>query len=61
MPKANRDYWRQKIAKNRIRDEKYLSEYAARGWDLLTVWECETHDREALASRLRAFLNVPAT
>jgi DNA mismatch endonuclease (patch repair protein) len=61
LPKANQDYWLRKIAKNRGRDEKYLSEYAARGWDLLTVWECETHDRAALAARLRAFLKGPAT
>ncbi len=54
-PKANADYWREKIAKNRARDQKHLAEYAARGWDVLTVWECETRDREALERRLLEF------
>ena len=31
MPKANADYWRAKIARNRARDEKTLAAYAAIG------------------------------
>jgi DNA mismatch endonuclease (patch repair protein) len=56
-PKANAGYWRDKIAKNRARDEKHLASYRALGWDVLIVWECETRDRAALAQRLAAYLN----
>jgi len=31
-PKANAGYWRDKIAKNRARDEKHLASYRALGW-----------------------------
>jgi len=55
-PKTNEVYWREKIAKNRARDEKHRAAYEAMGWDVLTVWECETRDRQALAERLRAFV-----
>jgi DNA mismatch endonuclease (patch repair protein) len=55
-PKANADYWRDKIAKNRARDEKHLESYRALGWDVLTVWDCEMRDRAALVERLRTFL-----
>jgi DNA mismatch endonuclease, patch repair protein len=56
MPKANADYWRAKIAKNRARDEKHQAAYATMGFDLLTIWECETRDEAALAEKLRAFV-----
>ena len=54
MPKANADYWRAKIARNRARDAKTLAAYDAMGWRALTVFECELKDRKALAARLRS-------
>jgi DNA mismatch endonuclease, patch repair protein len=55
-PKANADYWRAKIARNRARDEKNLAALAVRGFRALIVWECELKDRAATEDRLRAFL-----
>ena len=52
MPKANADYWRAKIARNRARDEKTLAAYAAMGWRALVVYECELKDRPLLGARL---------
>jgi DNA mismatch endonuclease (patch repair protein) len=56
MPKTNADYWRHKIAGNRERDEKTEAQYAAMQWRVLTIWECETRDRRALAERLVNFV-----
>ncbi len=56
MPKANADYWRAKIARNRARDEANASRLAALGWRAMIVWECEIRDVEALEKRLREFL-----
>ncbi|HVP99113.1 MAG TPA: DNA mismatch endonuclease Vsr [Roseiarcus sp.] len=53
-PKANADYWRAKIARNRARDEKTLAALAAMGWRALIVHECELKDRDALRARLKA-------
>ena len=58
-PKANAEYWRQKIAGNLLRDEAHLKSCAAMGWRVLTVWECETRDAAALTERLRAFVSGP--
>ena len=52
MPKANADYWRAKIARNRARDEKTLAAYAAMGWRALVVYECELKNAAALEARL---------
>jgi len=57
-PKANADYWRAKIARNRARDERTLAAYAAMGWRTLVVHECELKDAEALAARLRHALGA---
>jgi DNA mismatch endonuclease (patch repair protein) len=57
MPKANRDYWQAKIARNRARDIKNQESLHNMGWQVLVVWECETKDYEALAVKLRDFLN----
>jgi DNA mismatch endonuclease (patch repair protein) len=45
-PSSNQEYWSVKIAANRARDERKSAELAARGWRVLTVWECETKLRE---------------
>lgn len=56
MPKANAEYWRAKIDRNRARDEANHSRLAALGWRALAIWECELKDRDALEKKLRAFL-----
>lgn len=56
MPKANADYWRAKIARNRARDETHREALAALGWRALTIWECELKDKAALETKLRNFV-----
>jgi len=58
MPKANADYWREKIARNRTRDERHRAAYQGMGWDVLTVWECETRDEAGLKEKLLGFAQV---
>lgn len=41
LPKANRSYWRAKIARNRQRDAGHLLFLRRLGWKTLVVWECE--------------------
>ena len=55
-PKANAEFWRAKIERNRARDAVTAERLAALGWRSLVVWECGLQDRAALAARLRVFL-----
>jgi DNA mismatch endonuclease (patch repair protein) len=55
-PRANADYWRDKIARNKARDARALDALSGMGWGALILWECELRDRAALGGRLRAFL-----
>lgn len=54
-PKSNADYWLPKIAGNQERDARHLAELS-RGWQVLTVWECELREPNALSARLSAFM-----
>ncbi|CAK0753874.1 Type II nicking enzyme V.XorIIP [Azospirillaceae bacterium] len=56
QPKENAEYWRAKIARNQERDSINTRLLLEMGWKVLAVWECELKDKEALATRLRAFL-----
>ena len=56
VPKANRDYWLTKVARNRARDQAARAALEAAGWRVETVWECELKDAEALAARVGRWL-----
>src|SRR5271156_2256856 len=47
IPKANADYWRAKIGRNRVRDKQTLAAYEAMGWRALVVHECELKEPAA--------------
>jgi DNA mismatch endonuclease (patch repair protein) len=56
VPKANRDYWVAKVARNRARDATARAALERAGWRVEVVWECELKDRAALEARARAWL-----
>lgn len=41
MPKTNKEYWQNKIAKNIQRDAKIMQYYKDNNWNILRVWEHE--------------------
>jgi DNA mismatch endonuclease, patch repair protein len=57
LPTSNLDFWRRKIAANRSRDSRAQEQLRNDGWDVLTVWECETKDNAGLVKRLMDFLD----
>jgi DNA mismatch endonuclease (patch repair protein) len=59
VPKANRDYWLAKVARNKARDTRNVVDLAAAGWRVETVWECEMKDQDALRERLAKLLQAP--
>lgn len=57
VPKSNREFWVQKLKKNKTRDRKTIKALAADGWDSLVVWQCELKDIGAVAVEISAFLD----
>ena len=60
VPRANRDYWLGKVARNRARDAVSRTALEAKDWRVETVWECELRDAAALRSRAAAWLGKEA-
>jgi DNA mismatch endonuclease (patch repair protein) len=58
IPKANRGYWKAKLARNVGRDKSHRAALRRLGWQVLIVWECEATPRDSgrLASRVLRFL-----
>ena len=40
IPQSNRDFWLQKITRNRLRDYANYAACREQGWHVLVVWEC---------------------
>ncbi|HEX6859297.1 MAG TPA: DNA mismatch endonuclease Vsr [Caulobacteraceae bacterium] len=55
-PKANRDYWTAKVARNRARDTAAREALETAGWRVETLWECELKDEAAVSARLSRML-----
>ncbi len=62
IPQNNRPYWEKKLGRNVERDERSQRALAERGWEVITLWECEIpRDEAALRERLRDALNLTGT
>jgi DNA mismatch endonuclease (patch repair protein) len=59
VPKANRPYWEGKVRRNRERDGEHRAALEARGWRVLTLWECELKDEAALEQALDREILAP--
>ena len=57
LPKTRVDFWTAKLEGNRKRDIREIAELKKAGWRVFVVWECELKNLEALAKRLRRFLD----
>lgn len=44
LPGSRTEFWREKLTKNRQRDEVVLATVQALGWRVLVIWECATRE-----------------
>ena len=51
-PKDNKDYWQQKISRNRKRDKIVNRTLVANGWTTIRVWECQLKNEKTLRTKL---------
>jgi DNA mismatch endonuclease, patch repair protein len=56
IPETRVDYWKPKLEGNRARDARNQDALRSRGWDVLTVWECELKRMDETAAAIDAFL-----
>ena len=46
IPKSNREFWVEKIRRNKERDKEEQRKLAEMGWHCITVWECELNSKQ---------------
>jgi DNA mismatch endonuclease (patch repair protein) len=52
VPATNAQFWQTKRSGNAARDKRNARQLRKLGWNVLTVWECETMDAERVEARL---------
>ncbi len=61
-PATRQEFWQSKFAANKARDALVADRLKAIGWQVITVWECQTKEKselDALARAILAILPVP--
>ena len=55
-PSSNVGFWLDKFTRNVKRDAEKAEQLRKAGWDVVTIWQCETRDLVSLEKRLREIL-----
>jgi DNA mismatch endonuclease, patch repair protein len=55
-PATNSLFWSSKRESNKMRDLRINDALLSMGWEILTIWECETKDLKKLSNRVEEFL-----
>jgi DNA mismatch endonuclease (patch repair protein) len=60
IPSTRRDFWVQKLTKNKERDLGVTRELKALGWRVITLWECKIEENQSREiSRITLMLTSP--
>lgn len=51
-PKNNKDYWQQKISRNKKRDRAVTKTLTSNGWTVIRIWECQLKNERTLRNKL---------
>lgn len=58
LPKTNSDFWTAKIARNKERDQRDRDELTRLGWNVITLWECQTNSESTLQGLIRTLSQI---
>lgn len=59
-PKNNKNYWANKVRRNKKRDIEVTFTLKQKGWTVIRLWECELKSEKRLAKRLKEKLSKTA-
>lgn len=48
IPQDNRNFWKEKLEKNKARDRRVVDELMQNGWRILIIWECALRGKNKL-------------
>lgn len=59
LPKSHTEFWQAKFDRNVARDAEKTRALEELGWTVVTIWECELKDPDAVRERLSALFPRP--
>ncbi len=60
IPKANTDYWSNKLRRNIERDRRSQEALRSLGWEILIIWECDLKNPNKVISSVNRYLSTRA-
>ena len=57
-PSSNQEYWKPKILRNVERDKNNCRELSSKGWNVITIWECELKKKVFERTMERVILQI---
>ena len=57
-PSSNQEYWKPEILRNVERDKNNCRELSSKGWNVITIWECELKKKVFEATMERVILQI---
>ena len=57
-PSSNQEYWKPKILRNVERDKNNCRELSSKGWNVITIWECELKKKDFEGTMERVILQI---
>lgn len=61
IPSSNQDFWQSKIERTIERDRSQEKSLSSLGWNVITIWECDLKDEEALLIKLKHALEASSS
>jgi DNA mismatch endonuclease (patch repair protein) len=58
QPSTNTAFWKEKREQTVERDLRQQKELKEQGWDVLTIWECESKNKPEMIVKLIIFLEI---
>lgn len=58
LPETNHDFWREKIGKNKERDERNITSLKGDGWNVIVIWQCEIGSKKRFDSKMIEVTNL---
>jgi len=58
VPRTRAPYWQSKFERNTRRDAKNRRLLLRAGWHVMTVWQCQLKDLDAVTAKLARFLGI---
>lgn len=58
LPKTRTQWWREKIARNKLNDKRKRLAIKKEGWRIVTLWECELRSDKKEQTLLRLYRTI---